>query len=832
MTTRLHAPRRVVPLLLTLGVHLGFARDAAATTFVGGPMNANTTWTAAASPYEVTSTITVAGSARLTIEAGVVVRFRSSTGLQIGHPQFDYCESTCLEIGRLTVLGTAASPVLFTSKSGLSGDWRGVSFGPASDYSQVGASLSFLTVEKAGQPQLVLGPATPGISLRETGHHFLWSHVSTNSGTGDGLRLVDSELVFSEASALSNGGVGIRATGSHVDMTSATVSGNAQGGVVLQDVSGAMSKSHILGNTGVGVTLAESSQTFTDEHPFAITSNEISGNGSYAITFFFKNRPQIAGNTLNGNTRPGIRVTGGTVIIPAPWHKQIGESNFDVVSEPVRLTTHNPLVIDAGCVVRFGRHLGLEIGPPGGGYGTLVASGTPESPVVFTSFPGAGPGSWRGLFFAPNELGQSSLTNVVVEGAGDLYPPDQGPIADISAGIVLHATGGLFPSWENVEVRESAGDGMDLFYAALTSVGGGFFSSAKTGLFALESTFDLGGAEVSDNGEAGIFLFSNTQALVHDCLIHDNGSDGVKALSAPSVITTNTILNNGGYGVNYSINRGTSIFGNTLSNNLFPGVRGEGVSLTRDEVWSPQAGEPFLTLTDDITISNSAELRIEGGLTAMFPSQGGLTVGYPDEDCAPGSPANCVAILGSQLTVQGTAFAPVVLTSTGGTPGSWRGVFLGPVTDQGNLSRIDYTIIENAGQPRASVSQGPTLGGALTLSKTTAVLNNLTIAFSTGPGIVSEASSPLVKNSVVAFNTGAGLYAINAGAPSFAFGVLHQNAANVAWVPAASTLNANPLFVNAAAGNYTPGPGSPCIDSGTSVGLPFLGAAPNRGAIE
>jgi hypothetical protein len=145
---------------------------------------------------------------------------------------------------------------------------------------------------------------------------------------------------------------------------------------------------------------------------------------------------------------------------------------------------------------------------------------------------------------------------------------------------------------------------------------------------------------------------------------------------------------------------------------------------------------------------------------------------------------------------------------------------------------MEYAIVEHAGQPRSSLSPATALGGAITLIKTSAILNNLTVASSTGPGIVSDTSSPLVKNSVVAFNEGAGLHAMGGGAPSFSFGVLHQNAANVAWLPAASTLNVDPMFVDPVAGNYVPAPGSPCIDSGTSVGLPFFGAAPNRGAIE
>jgi len=43
---------------------------------------------------------------------------------------------------------------------------------------------------------------------------------------------------------------------------------------------------------------------------------------------------------------------------------------------------------------------------------------------------------------------------------------------------------------------------------------------------------------------------------------------------------------------------------------------------------------------------------------------------------------------------------------------------------------------------------------------------------------------------------------------------------------------ANPLFVNAAGGDFSLGSGSPAIDAGINVGLPYYGTAPDLGAIE
>jgi hypothetical protein len=109
------------------------AGKAFANTLVGGAITANTTWTAANSPYEVTSEVVVYNNARLTIDPGVTVYFNSGTGLVIGYYVYGQGQVNSAERGALTVNGTAAAPVLFTAKSGAAGGWKGLSFGDATD---------------------------------------------------------------------------------------------------------------------------------------------------------------------------------------------------------------------------------------------------------------------------------------------------------------------------------------------------------------------------------------------------------------------------------------------------------------------------------------------------------------------------------------------------------------------------------------------------------------------------------------------------------------------------------------------------------------------------
>jgi hypothetical protein len=82
---------------------------------ISGLISRDTTWTGACDVYLIEDTTTVEGGVRLEIESGAVVKYSGDAGLYIGPG------------GSLDVDGTAAHPVVFTSRAddSVAGDTNG-----------------------------------------------------------------------------------------------------------------------------------------------------------------------------------------------------------------------------------------------------------------------------------------------------------------------------------------------------------------------------------------------------------------------------------------------------------------------------------------------------------------------------------------------------------------------------------------------------------------------------------------------------------------------------------------------------------------------------------
>jgi hypothetical protein len=133
-------------LLMLMSMFLMNGPIVRANTEVGGPITADTTWTAANSPYIVTTSIDVQQGVVLTIEPGVTVKFDSETRLQVN--------------GELIARGTKDDLIIFTSNQAdpLPGDWGYIEFTDTAVTTAVdaegnyldGSILQYCVVEYAG----------------------------------------------------------------------------------------------------------------------------------------------------------------------------------------------------------------------------------------------------------------------------------------------------------------------------------------------------------------------------------------------------------------------------------------------------------------------------------------------------------------------------------------------------------------------------------------------------------------------------------------------------------------------------------------------------------
>jgi|GEM_PF-1925910 len=112
-----HGLVRVVVTIVTLAT---VASGCRAQTLVGGVLDEDTTWTQAASPYHVTSTVLVRDMATLTIEPGVQVLFFDGTGIEVGEPLIGAMPAA------LIADGTVDEPITFAALISEPASWLGI----------------------------------------------------------------------------------------------------------------------------------------------------------------------------------------------------------------------------------------------------------------------------------------------------------------------------------------------------------------------------------------------------------------------------------------------------------------------------------------------------------------------------------------------------------------------------------------------------------------------------------------------------------------------------------------------------------------------------------
>ena len=253
-------------------------------TNVFGLISTDTTWTAANSPYIVTSSVLVQQGVTLTIEPGVEVKFNTGLALQVN--------------GELIARGSGDAQVVFTSNaaSPASGDWGFILFTDSSvdavydatgDYVS-GSILEHCTIEFAG--------SGVDYALRILWSGPLINHCTIKDNAGSGIKVEEGVLKIMNSTIAGNtaaGGGAIYIFSSIVDLSDNIITGNTAlygGGI------------EITHNRGSTVTLSGNT----------ITRNKASVDGGAIYIGCCVVGVTLSDNTIIGNISPTSTVRWGS----------------------------------------------------------------------------------------------------------------------------------------------------------------------------------------------------------------------------------------------------------------------------------------------------------------------------------------------------------------------------------------------------------------------------------------------------------------------------------------------------------------------------------------
>ncbi len=608
-----------------------------------GTISHDATWPAVI-PYVVTGVVTISGTdggdgvTTLTIASGAEVRFNQGVCLQVGNNSSDH--------GALIAEGTEENSIVFTSNQETPepGDWYNIRF-----YSAVDTSLlDHCIIEYSGYSS-----GTGGIYVSGSSPH-IQNTVVQNCG-GHGAYIYNGAPVIENCQFDNLGNYGLYYTG----MVGGSVTDSTIDNGIYLAVTPAVSFS---GNT----------INYNNDYPIII------GNADNVGRF-------LEGCTITNTDEDSfLQINSGTICHDATWPAVIpyvvtGVVTISGTDGGDGVTT---LTIASGAEVRFNQGVCLQVGNNSSDHGALIAEGTEENSIVFTSNQETPePGDWYNIRFY-SAVDTSLLDHCIIEYSG--YSSGTG-------GIYVS---GSSPHIQNTVVQNCGGYGAYVYNGAPVIENCQFDNLGNYGLY---YTGTVGGSVTGSTIDNGIYLLVTPKVTFSGNTVNYNNNYPIKTYSdhVGDLLTgcTLTALDEDSY---------LEVNGGTISHDAtWPAV----IPYKIAGSITVQSAVPDTTTT--LTLSPGAELRFNQGSYLKVGNSSGAS---------------------GALVAEGTVNDQILFTSSNisPAPGNWTGVQFYTTSDN-DTSILNHCIVEYAGYNSSQ--------GAIYLYNASPTVTNTVVRYSLNSGI-------------------------------------------------------------------------------------------------
>jgi len=557
--------------------------------------------------YYVSGGITVDNGSTLEIEEGTVVKFAGNTYL------FVY--------GTIIANGTASENIIFTSanddsvgeiisgSTGLPnpGEWYVINISGQGAYHGEG-QFDYCNIRYGGKNY---SGEQCNIYFYATEYGY-FKNSTTEYSLSSGVRCYNcSNFVFESNTASNNNAYGVMFQNSDIDISDCTVSDNGTDGIYVSGAGALIDNCNINDNGSHGIYGSGAS--------YNVTNCQINNNGSWAVKMDNSTLQNYSGLSGSGNAYDAFAMYG---TVDQDLTLSAAGIGFPiVVNGNLKINTGNTLTFPPGEVIKL--TLGnIQV------YGTLIADGTENDPIVFTSFQDDNYG-------------------------GDLN----------GDGLVSNPAPG---DWYTIALNgQGANDGVGQFDHCIIRYGGKNYSGEQSLVYYYANTYgyiknstieqslvvglkvhsssglEITGNTINNNMNDGIQVSSSSLAI-DDCVVSENATIGIHLTGGGTDIDNCQINNNGNWAAYLNNVTIQNYSGNTGSGNGY------------------DAFNMFGTIDQDLTLSE-AGIGFPFVITGLLKVNTGNVLSFPPGEVIKLDNGNIQAF--GTLIADGTLAEPIVFTS-------------------------------------------------------------------------------------------------------------------------------------------------------------------------